>query len=253
MLCAYCAFAGCKKPDAPPIAESSTTANKVEASTTLVSSIPLPAGDKHFIGSDACQSCHTDHHQSWHASFHRTMTQPINPATAPQAIIDNEVVVAGKKYRFERKDGDFLVTHLDSLTGAESEYRLVMMTGSHHMHVFWVDSGIEKTPDMLPIVFLLDQQKWIPRESAFLRTRQIHPTNPKEAVGIVFAANAIRHIPNPTSKRMVPMQLRPVGIRKSLSSASVAKLVMVQEKSTSRSINLPIRFHLNCPIGSSIQ
>ena len=170
VFCTYCALVGCKKPDAPPIAESNATAKKLEASTTLVSSIPVPAGDKHFIGSEACQSCHTDQHQSWHASFHRTMTQPINPTTAPQAIIDNEVVVAGKKYRFERKDSDFLVTHLNPSTGANSEYRLVMMTGSHHMHVFWVDSGIEKTPDMLPIIFLLDQQKWIPRESAFLRT-----------------------------------------------------------------------------------
>ena len=169
VLTAYCVIAGCKKPTAPSAAPG-TTAKTSGALTTLVSAIPLTVEDEHYIGSDACQSCHADQHQSWHASYHRTMTQPINPATAPQAIIDNEVVVAGKKYRFDKKGDDFLVTRFDSFTRAEEEHRLVMMTGSHHMHVFWIDSGIEKTPDMLPIVFLLDQQKWIPRDSAFLRT-----------------------------------------------------------------------------------
>jgi hypothetical protein len=44
----------------------------------------------------------------------------------------------------------------------------VMMTGSHHMHVFWYASGIPGTPAQLPIVYLRDQQRWIPRRSAFL-------------------------------------------------------------------------------------
>ena len=34
-----------------------------------------------FIGSDNCRECHADQHESWHASYHRTMTQPARPET----------------------------------------------------------------------------------------------------------------------------------------------------------------------------
>ncbi|WP_197455232.1 cytochrome c3 family protein [Stieleria neptunia] len=105
------------------------------------------------------------------------MTQPIDPSTAPKAIEAGQTMVAGKTYRFRRDGDQFFVTEEDASAGTRRGFRLVMMTGSHHMHVFWYDSGVEKSPSMLPIVYLLDQQRWIPRGSAFLRT----PGNTYEA------------------------------------------------------------------------
>ena len=64
--------------------------------------------------------------------------------------------------------------------GERRERRLVMMTGSHHMHVFWYESGIEKTPAQLPILYLIDQQRWIPRRSAFLRPAEMEMENATE-------------------------------------------------------------------------
>ncbi len=43
------------------------------------------------------------------------------------------------------------------------------MTGSHHMSVLWYESPFDRTPAMLPIVYLRDQQRWIPRNAAFVR------------------------------------------------------------------------------------
>jgi hypothetical protein len=123
-----------------------------------------------YVGSSSCRECHADEHQSWHDSYHRTMTQVISKSTAPQAIVNTQVQVEGQTYSFEQRDGRFFVELDDpTLHGQRATRQLVMMTGSHHMHVFWYESDSEHTPAQLPIVYLIDQHRWIPRRSAFLR------------------------------------------------------------------------------------
>src|SRR5688572_7734864 len=34
-----------------------------------------------YVGSDSCRSCHPSQYDSWHGSFHRTMTQHATPAS----------------------------------------------------------------------------------------------------------------------------------------------------------------------------
>ncbi len=139
--------------------------------TTLVKARPDIDRSEGYLGSESCKKCHEDYHQSWHTSYHRTMTQPITPATAPAAINNTSVTVEGLTYLFTRRNEDFFVELNDPIAhGKRMTRRLVLMTGSHHMHVFWYESGFDKTPAQLPILFLIDQQRWIPRRSAFLRT-----------------------------------------------------------------------------------
>ncbi len=155
-------------------AATRTESESSVSATSLVSAIPIETRDDGYLGSDSCKECHAEHHQSWHTSYHRTMTQVINPQTAPAAIHDSTVEVAGKLYRFQRRGDDFLVEMDDpDSAGSRLERRLVMMTGSHHMHVFWHESGIEKTPALFPLIYLLDQHRWIPRQSAFLRSNEL--------------------------------------------------------------------------------
>ena len=128
------------------------------------------------------------------------MTQLINKDTAPEAISDKQVTVEGEIYRFEKIDGQFYVRSIDPVSGQQTQqFRLVMITGSHHMHVFWYDLGIEKTPGMLPITYLIDQKRWIHRRSAFLRAPELpyrpengrwnrvccqcHSTHPRQHIG----------------------------------------------------------------------
>ncbi len=123
-----------------------------------------------FTGSDSCRECHQQEHRSWHASYHRTMTQEINRETAPACIQDQTVVVQGKTYQFTQTDGQFEVTFADPLAGGKVMRRpLVLMTGSHHMNVFWYQSEVHGTPGQLEIVYLNTEQRWIPRDSSFLR------------------------------------------------------------------------------------
>ncbi len=138
--------------------------------STLVRSRPNEVSENGYVGSQSCQECHEDFYRSWHDSYHRTMTQVISPASAPDVIENASVTVEGLTYRF-RRDGDNHYVELNDPTsgGMRRQRQLLMMTGSHHMHVFWYQSEIEGTPAQLPIIYLRDQQRWIPRRSAFLR------------------------------------------------------------------------------------
>lgn len=162
-----------KQRDPSPVSSSATN------QTALVAALPAIVHSDGYLGSESCQECHEDYHQSWHTSYHRTMTQPVTPATAPASIINGGVVeVQGQRYKFSRRDDDLLVEFNDPIAnGKRMTRRLVLMTGSHHMHVFWYESGLDKTPAQLQIMYYIDQQRWIPRKSAFLRPPDLEKEN----------------------------------------------------------------------------
>lgn len=146
--------------------------------TSLVAAKPSIDRADGYIGSQSCQNCHAEYHQSWHTSYHRTMTQPVNPETVPETILRERMIqVKDQTYRFSRKGDEFFVEMNDPIADNKRlKRKLVMITGSHHMQVFWYESGYDKTPAQLQIMFYLAQQRWIPRRSAFLRP----PTMDKE-------------------------------------------------------------------------
>jgi len=58
-----------------------------------------------------------------------------------------------------------------TLHGQRITRELVLMAGSHHMHVFWYESDFAHTPAQLPILYLIDQDRTyspIPKEYRFL-------------------------------------------------------------------------------------
>lgn len=124
-----------------------------------------------YSSASSCTRCHETQHKSWHASFHRSMTQKVSPESAPDAIDNQLVSVAGEDYEFVREGDRYFVNFNDPVEPGSGTVKkeLVLMTGSHHMSVFWYESPFDRTPAMLPVVYLLDQQRWIPRNSAFVR------------------------------------------------------------------------------------
>ena len=141
-----------------------------DPAVATVSNRPLVVPAAGYVGAASCQECHQEQFKSWHASYHRTMTQVISPATAPKAIQDTTVEVDGQSYQFQQDGDQYFVQLNDPTAGWQPRRRqLVMMTGSHHMHVFWYESDFEHTPAQLPVLYLRDQQRWIPRQSAFIQ------------------------------------------------------------------------------------
>jgi len=158
-----------------------TTAQVERAPVETVAGAPhLGRPTDGFVGSAACLTCHVDEYGSWHRSYHRTMTQVATPESV-RAPFDGRVLEnRGRTFRV-RRDGDaFFVRMLDPAADhgpAASrriaplvERRVVMVTGSHHMQVYWVESeGPEREQFILPFVFLLgEEQRWVPREDAFV-------------------------------------------------------------------------------------
>ena len=112
-------------------------------------------GRAEYVGSDACAACHPGEHASWAATYHRTMTQRAGPTTVLGEFDGRALVGVDGEYRVERRGEEFWVRMVDpadkraraesglSLTVAPMvERRVVMITGSHHMQVFWVAAKI---------------------------------------------------------------------------------------------------------------
>lgn len=159
--------------DPAPQPSAVTTQPVVAAPSDMVAdNRPIEVLTAGFASASACMRCHQDEHHSWHASFHRTMTQTVTSKSAFPAIENTKVQVAGVEYQFVREGTDKYFVKFDDPIDASPEVvqkELVLMTGSHHMSVFWYESPFARTPAMLPIVYLRDQQRWIPRNAAFVR------------------------------------------------------------------------------------
>jgi len=122
---------------------------------------PLSGRDG-FASSDTCRACHPGAYASWHASYHRTMTQPASADSIRAPFDGRSVVMAGHDYRFARQ-GDAFAVEID---GARREVALV--TGSHHQQRYWLRSEAGRSLDLLPLDFLLTDGRWVPGPSVFV-------------------------------------------------------------------------------------
>jgi hypothetical protein len=137
-----------------------------------------------FASSTACQACHPGNYASWHDSFHRTMTQLATPAAVVGNFEDQRVVARGRTYLLERRGDEFWVEMADpdveherrqagALESREAppvvRRRVVMTTGSHHQQTYWVASRDEHRVLNLPLMWLIEDRRWAPREDVFLR------------------------------------------------------------------------------------
>ncbi len=161
-------------------------AGRLASRAAVAREIPdLGLHDQGFVSSAACRACHPDHYSTWHASFHRTMTQP----AAPGAVLGDFDGVAlssrGRAYGLERHGDEFWVDMVDPdwehdlldkgtypndvPDPPRAHKRVVMTTGSHHMQTYWVASDRDGRLFNVPFVWLNDDQRWAPREDVFLR------------------------------------------------------------------------------------
>ena len=46
---------------------------------------------------------------------------------------------------------------------------IVMTTGRHHMQIYWYSSGEGRKLTLVPVVYLVKEERWVPRQSTFLR------------------------------------------------------------------------------------
>jgi len=185
----------------------------IKKSIPVEKSISLRDNSNNFISSDSCRACHPDEYDSWHNTYHRTMTQVADSksvlgrfdgtdihsrgltytvyktnnqfwAKVPDPEIMMKTIETGRRvndYTYQiRKDNKLSLLDLRSVPRVDK--RVVMTTGSHHYQTYWIEGSVFD-PDTkrnkkkygnllqtLPLVYLPKDEKWIPREDAFMRS-----------------------------------------------------------------------------------
>ncbi|MBX3747780.1 MAG: hypothetical protein KF833_20930 [Verrucomicrobiae bacterium] len=151
----------------------------------LAADLPGPRSQGDYVTSAECRACHPGEHASWHRTFHRTMTQAAAPENVLGAFDGTAVSSDGLLYRVIR-DGDAFWAEMPDpdvmmyvVQGGRDipmeeiprvRLPVVMTTGSHHYQTYWVASErYDRLLQTLPLVWLIADQRWIPREEAFLR------------------------------------------------------------------------------------
>ena len=136
---------------------------------------PIAFSRDGYVTSTTCRSCHPNEHDSWHDSFHRTMTQVAAPDTVIGRFDGEDLIVKGEHYRFERRGDEFWAEMPDPEWKGDKanqprvRRQIVMTTGSHHRQVYWYPTGQKRKLGQMPLVYLKKEERWIPRSAAFLR------------------------------------------------------------------------------------
>ena len=136
---------------------------------------PIEARADEYVSSQNCRACHPEEYDSWHHSFHRTMTQLPTEDTVLGDFDDASVDVEGLPFHMQRRGEEFWVDmpefddegNLEG-SGARMKRRIKLITGSHHLQVYWFESGFTTRLDQFPAVWLIEEGRWIPRNSSFL-------------------------------------------------------------------------------------
>ncbi len=175
--------------------------------------IQLPEGG--FVSSQACEACHPAEYETWYGSFHRTMTQVASPGTV-QADFDDVTVsdVAGRPMQLERRGDEFWAEFDDpgwEGPGFERERpritrQVVMITGSHYQQIYWYATEQGRGLNVLPGVFLLDDQRWVSRSAVVL-----HPPDQSVATldGHWNAICVACHTTSPKTRFDTPFRAEP--------------------------------------------
>jgi len=141
----------------------------------LVAGRPIQRAQDGFTSSNTCQACHPAEYASWHASYHRTMTQVATPQTAVTSF--NDVIVSsvhGRPMRLSER-GQQLWAEFDDPDSPDPpdrrpriERQVVMSTGSHHQQIYWYATGHGRLLGQLPGAYIIAEGRWIPRRMAVL-------------------------------------------------------------------------------------
>ena len=152
--------------------------------------VPRRSHDQGFVSSETCRSCHPGQFNSWHRSYHRTMTQ----VASPTSIVDGasrdftgriQLAGHGQTAGLRREGNEFWVNMVnpewDLLRASgdpeanalreppREDRRVLMTTGSHHFQVFWVNSRRSGELWQFPWRYHIAEDRWIHRNDAFLQ------------------------------------------------------------------------------------
>jgi len=130
---------------------------------------PIREPDGGFVTADTCRSCHPGNHASWHASFHRTMTQVAKPENLQTNADGLELEHAGITWRLERRgDAYYARQRSPGGDGFGAPREVVLLTGSHTLQILWLETGEGRTLVQFPFAYIIAEKLWAPVTQTFL-------------------------------------------------------------------------------------
>jgi predicted CXXCH cytochrome family protein len=141
---------------------------------------PTPAES---ITSATCRECHSAQFDSWHRTFHRTMTREATPENVKGDFANATLEYRGFTSRMTREGDSVFVTTLDpdwselfARSGGSAErlpapkfvkLRVDRVVGSH-----WLQECLHRTPSgryvRLPVLYHIADRRWVQSNGAFL-------------------------------------------------------------------------------------
>lgn len=132
---------------------------------------PLPQLTAGYVSSATCYACHPGNYGSWHASFHRTMTQTGSPENIIPEMDGLTLSHDGWIYQVTRRNGTYQVqrrAEVDAAGGFSAPQEIVLTTGSHHLQIYWLATGDGRTLVQFPFAYIVAQKIWAPVIQTFL-------------------------------------------------------------------------------------
>ncbi len=147
--------------------------------TTPPKNRPIAALADDHVSSDTCRSCHPGNYASWHASFHRTMTQVAAPENFAAPVDGLEFGAEGTDYRIERRGRKhFALSRPTGTADFGGPQEIVLLTGSHNLQILWLATGAGRTLEQFAFAYLIPDKIWAPVRDTFLV-----PPGPKKLYG----------------------------------------------------------------------
>jgi hypothetical protein len=141
---------------------------------------PVEVPQEGWATSSACRSCHPHQYETWHASFHRTMTQVATPESALAPFDGRTLELGGRQHRPERR-GDELWMVSESPGGADRrEERVVLATGSHHFQAYWSPTGEGRKLRLLDFCWFAREGRWMPMDFLVLSPEGTRQTSEED-------------------------------------------------------------------------
>lgn len=125
---------------------------------------PLSLAQVPYAQSTTCITCHPGRYETWHNTYHRTMTQLPGPDTIVGDFNNASTTYQGITSRFTQRDGRYFIE-----TVAEEQpqtYEVVMAIGSRRFQQYVTQIGDKHF--RLPLAWHIEEERWIHLNGAFL-------------------------------------------------------------------------------------
>lgn len=136
---------------------------------------PLDRAHARPVGAARCRTCHPQEHESWHRSFHRTMTQPAVGDAVLAPFAGETLDDLGFRATMTRSPAGVPHVRVDSLHEPDAapllDVDVELTVGSHRyqQYVARIDhGGGPRERFRLPVAWHIEAERWIPIRAAFL-------------------------------------------------------------------------------------